>query len=110
YLQNLHDQFGSGLDVPDAFRSEWLAIPHIYHTPFYCYAYAFGNLLSLALYERYTKEGKRFIPTYLKLLSYGGSASPAEVLEEVGVEISSERFWQGGFDVIGRMVGELQEL
>ncbi|HUI86400.1 MAG TPA: M3 family oligoendopeptidase, partial [Nitrososphaerales archaeon] len=97
YIGNLKEQFEPAVSVPEEFKWEWSSIPHIYHTPFYCYAYAFGNLLSLALYERYAKEGKRFIPTYLKLLSYGGSASPADVLEEVGVEISSERFWQGGF-------------
>lgn len=110
YLKDLRGQFGSQVEVPDQFEWEWASIPHIYHTPFYCYAYAFGNLLSLALYERYSKEGKDFVPTYLQLLSYGGSASPAKVLEGVGVDISSTRFWQDGFDVISRMVGELKKL
>ncbi len=81
-----------------------------YHTPFYCYAYAFGNLLSLALYERYTKEGRAFVPDYARILSYGGSAAPAEILEEAGFDIHSEKFWKSGFDVIGRMVGLLKNL
>jgi oligoendopeptidase F len=110
YRNNLKEQFGAAVEVSDEFQWEWASIPHMYHTPFYCYAYAFGNLLSLALYERYTEEGKEFVPTYLKVLSYGGSESPAKVLGGVGVDISSARFWQGGFDLIGRMVGELQKL
>ncbi len=110
YLKLLREQFGSGMVVPEEFKWEWTYIPHIYHTPFYCYAYAFGNLLSLALYDAYTKEGESFVPKYLRLLSYGGSRSPEEILDEVGVDINSAAFWQGGFDVVRRMVSELQEL
>jgi oligoendopeptidase F len=110
YMANLRGQFGTAVAVPEEFRWEWTYVPHIYHTPFYCYAYAFGNLLSLALYDRYTKEGRSFVPKYLKILSYGGSASPAEILQEVGFDLRSEGFWQSGFDVIGRMVAQLQRL
>ncbi len=110
YLANLDTQFGTSLKVPEAFRWEWTYISHIYHTPFYCYAYAFGNLLSLALYEAYLREGRSFVPKYLRMLSHGGSESPSEVLREVGYDMSSEAFWQGGFDVISRMVSELRKL
>lgn len=110
YSLNLADQFGQAVQVPEEFKWEWTYIPHIFHTPFYCYAYAFGNLLSLALYDMYTKEGKSFVPKYLKLLSYGGSEKPASILEEVGVDISSSAFWEGGFGVVRRMVRELQKL
>jgi len=110
YLKNLREQFGASVMVPEEFQWEWVSIPHMYHTPFYCYAYAFGNLLSLSLYGLYTGEGKRFVPAYKKLLSYGGSASPATVLKEVDVDIDSRRFWQGGFDQVGRMVDELKRL
>jgi oligoendopeptidase F len=110
YLANLRGQFGTAVEVPEEFKWEWIYIPHIYHTPFYCYAYAFGNLLSLALYDRYTKEGGSFVPNYLKILSYGGSASPADILQEVGFDLRSEGFWQSGFDVIERMVSQLQRL
>ena len=110
YLKNLKIQFGTRITVPDGFRWEWVAIPHIYHTPFYCYAYAFGNLLSLALYRRYRSEGREFVPKYLRLLSHGGSKSPSNILEEVGVDIESAAFWDGGFDVIREMVSELRRL
>jgi oligoendopeptidase F len=63
-----------------------------------------------SLYQRYREEGAAFIPAYLKILSYGGSASPAQILAEAGVDISSEKFWQGGFDVIQKMVEQLAAL
>jgi oligoendopeptidase F len=89
------------------FQWEWVSIPHIYVTPFYCYAYSFGQLLVLALYQRYKEEGKTFVPAYLKLLAYGGSASPGFLLSEVGVDMNSAEFWQGGFDVISGMIDRL---
>jgi oligoendopeptidase F len=110
YSKTLGEQFAQAVRVPDEFKWEWTYIPHIFHTPFYCYAYTFGNLLSLALYDAYLREGKTFVPRYLKLLSYGGSESPGKVLEEVGVDLSSAQFWEGGFKVVSRMVGELQRL
>jgi len=110
YLRNLREQFGEAVQVPDEFKWEWTYIPHIYHTPFYCYAYSFGNLLTLALYDTYLREGKSFVPRYMRLLSYGGSKNPEDILTEMGVDVSSPRFWQGGFNVIRRMVKDLQTL
>jgi len=108
YLGLLKEQFGRAVTVPDEFQWEWITIPHIYRSPFYCYAYSFGNLLVLALYQRYQKEGKSFIPQYLDLLAGGGSKSPEELLKPLGVDICSEKFWQSGFDRIETMVAELE--
>jgi oligoendopeptidase F len=108
YLANLEEQFGDAVEVSDEFRWEWVSIPHIYHTPFYCYAYSFGQLLVLALYRRFKAEGEAFKPKYLQILAYGGSKSPAEILEEAGIDMTSADFWQGGFDVIADMIGELE--
>jgi len=110
YLGNLHEQFGDAVKVDETFQWEWVSIPHIYATPFYCYAYSFGQLLVLSLYQRYKEEGEAFIPAYLKMLSYGGSASPEFVLSEFGVDMSSADFWQGGFDVIRGMIDRLVAL
>jgi oligoendopeptidase F len=110
YLEGLHQQFGDAVELDDGFQWEWTAIPHIYQVPFYCYAYSFGQLLVLALYQRYKEEGASFIPRYLKILSYGGSASPEHILTEAGVDMASADFWQGGFDVIRGMVGQLAAL
>ncbi len=110
YLANLTEQFGDAVEIGDEFRWEWVSIPHFYWTPFYCYAYSFGQLLVLALYRQFETDGETFIPKYLKILAYGGSKSPAEILEEAGIDMTSAAFWQGGFDVIAGMIDELKAL
>jgi oligoendopeptidase F len=107
YLVNLHDQFGDALNVSDEFRWEWVSIPHIYLTPFYVYAYTFGQLLVLSLYQQYKAEGDAFKPRYLSLLSAGGSKSAERILSEAGVDMHSSNFWQGGFDVISGLIDQL---
>jgi oligoendopeptidase F len=109
YLETLHDQFGDAVEINDDFRWEWIAIQHFYQAPFYVYAYAFGQLLVLALYQKYKLEGEAFKPKYLKILSYGGSKAPAAVLGEAGINIKSAKFWQGGYDVISAMIDELEK-
>jgi oligoendopeptidase F len=110
YLENLKEQFGDSLELSEDFKWEWVSIPHIYHTPFYVYAYAFGQLLVFSLYQQFKAEGDSFKPKYLKILSAGGSEAPARILAEAGIDIRSAKFWQGGFDVLSRMVDELEKL
>ena len=88
YMGKLREQFGDSVELAPEFRYEWLSIPHIYQTPFYCYAYSFGQLLVLALYRRFQEEGEAFKPGYLRLLSYGGSARPEHILAEVGIDMT----------------------
>ena len=109
YLTQLREQFGPAIAVGEEFRWEWLAIPHIFASPFYCYSYSFGNLLVLALFQQYKKEGKAFIPRYLELLAGGGSASPQNLLTPLGVNASSRKFWQGGFTRIQALVNNLEQ-
>ncbi|MDD4904511.1 MAG: M3 family metallopeptidase, partial [Candidatus Bipolaricaulis sp.] len=97
------------VDVPDAFRWEWLSVPHIYEVPFYCYAYAFGHLLVLALYQEFEREGEAFVPKYRKILESGGSKPPLVILDEAGFDVRKKSFWQGGFDVIAGMIDELEK-
>lgn len=108
YLAELRQQFGKSVKVPDEFQWEWLSIPHLFASPFYCYAYSFGNLLVLALYRMYKEQGASFVPQYLELLSSGGSQSPHNILSKVGVDMTSESFWQSGFDTIREMVNDLE--
>ncbi|HUM70168.1 MAG TPA: M3 family oligoendopeptidase [Chloroflexota bacterium] len=108
YLENLHEQFGTAVETPDDFRYEWVAISHFFSMPFYVYAYAFGQLLAFALYEQYQREGERFKERYLALLAAGGSAAPMALLAQVGVDVTDANFWQGGFDVLARLVVQLE--
>ncbi len=107
YLESLRQQFGRAVRVPAEFRWEWLTIPHLFASPFYCYAYSFGNLLVLALYRMYKEQGSAFIPRYLALLEAGGSRSPQDLLAEMGVDMTSEVFWQAGFETIKEMIEQL---
>ena len=110
YMENLKEQFGDSVELSDELKWEWVSIPHIYHTPFYVYAYAFGQLLVFSLYQQFKAEGESFKPKYLKILSSGGSEAPEKILAEAGIDIRSAKFWQGGFDVLNRMVDELEKL
>ena len=110
YLADLRLQFGDSVEVGDEFRHEWVAIPHLFQTPFYCYAYSFGQLLVLSLYRRYQEEGESWKPGYLRLLAQGGAARPLDVLAEVGVDPRDRAFWRGGFDVVRGFVEELEGL
>ncbi len=110
YLRLLTEQFGSSLDLSDDFRVEWVEIPHIYSVPFYVYAYAFGQLLVLSLYQQYLQEGEAFKPRYKEILAAGGSASPAFILERAGIDMHSADFWQGGFDVVAAILDRLAQI
>ncbi|NHZ73590.1 MAG: M3 family oligoendopeptidase [Nitrospirae bacterium] len=108
YQAGLEEQFGDSVEIGPEFRHEWITIPHIYQTPFYCYAYSFGQLLVLALYRRYKEEGEAFIPGYLELLAAGGSQRPQEILSRVGVDITDPEFWRGGFSVVEDLIDQLE--
>ncbi len=110
YLKNLNTQFGNSVTLTDDFAIEWSCIPHFYHTPFYCYAYSFGNLLALSLFQRFKKEGKGFVPDYLEILSAGGAEKPEELLSKYGIDIMSTKFWQDGFDYVKEQVKTLSSL
>lgn len=110
YLENLKEQFGDSVEISEEFKWEWVSIPHIYHTPFYVYAYAFGQLLVLALYQQFKAEGEAFKPRYVKILAAGGSEAPARICAEAGIDIRSQAFWQGGFDVLAKLVEQLENL
>jgi oligoendopeptidase F len=110
YFNNLTQQFGDSVNVSSDFKWEWTYIPHFYHSPFYCYAYSFGNLLVLSLYQQFKNEGPSFVPKYFKILSSGGSRKPEELLKESGIDISKDEFWQQGFDLLRNKIYELKKM
>lgn len=102
--------FGDTINITDDYSLWWMYIPHFIHSPFYCYAYAFGELLVLALYNMYLDEGGAFAKRYVELLSSGGSDTPEKLLEAVGVDIRDPNFWHSGLDLIRTMVDQAYEL
>jgi len=110
YTKSLKEQFGNSLILSPDFSVEWTCIPHFYHSPFYCYSYSFGNLLALSLFQRYRREGRAFVPAYIDILSAGGTKKPEDLLKEHGMDISSEKFWQEGFEYIKNQASRLEKL
>jgi oligoendopeptidase F len=99
--------FADSVDVAPIYRVGWSYIPHFIHSRFYCYSYAFGELLTLALFQRYKDEGPSFVPAYLELLRAGGSATPAALAARLGFDLASPAFWDRGCAAITRMVDDL---
>ncbi len=110
WLEANRKMFGKSVELTPGYGRWWCYIPHFIHTPFYCYAYSFGELLVLALYSLYKKEGKTFVPKYTQLLSSGGSKSPEELTKRVGIDIGKPSFWNGGLKIIEGMIEEAEGL
>lgn len=104
------EMFGKSVTLTPGYDYWWSYIPHFIHTPFYVYAYAFGELLTLALYAKYKDEGQSFIPKYMQLLTSGGSKTPNELLKPLKVDLSGKAFWSGGVDMIESLVKEVRTL
>ncbi|MEM4641481.1 MAG: M3 family oligoendopeptidase [Candidatus Pacearchaeota archaeon] len=110
YEKNLKEQFGSAISMLEDFKWEWLTVSHFYESPFYCYSYAFANLVVLSLYERYKEEGKDFLPCYLDLLRAGNSEEPEKLLLRYGFDICSKNFWQEGFKFVEKLIKEAENV
>jgi len=105
---HLERLYGDAVRLGELDAWGWIGIPHFVHSRFYCYSYAFGQLLVLALYRRYQEEGDAFVPRYLELLASGGSGAPDELLERVGIDLRAPGFWQSGFDILDDLVREFE--
>lgn len=110
WLRTQREMFGDSARISDEYATWWSYIPHFIHTPGYVYAYAFGNLLALAIYARYEADGAAFVPSYLELLSAGGSDRPEALAALVGVDLTDPNFWNAGLTVIGDLVDEAEKL
>lgn len=108
--------FGDSLQLTKNYAGWWCYIPHFIHSPFYCYAYSYGQLLVLALFGLYkmTQDNKakreKFIQTYIGFLSRGGSLSPKELIKEFGFDIDDCAFWDIGMNEVKKMFSEFEEL
>jgi oligoendopeptidase F len=110
WLRSQRAMFGDSVRISDEYATWWSYIPHFIHTPGYVYAYAFGNLLALAIYARYEAEGAAFVPSYLELLAAGGSDRPERLAQLVGVDLTDPEFWNAGLAVIEELVVEAEKL
>lgn len=110
WLKRRDEMYGDSVDFLDEEKWFWSVIPHFIHTRFYCYAYTFGALLVLALFNKYEEEGEAFIPKYRALLAGGDSDWPEHQVSSMGMDFSRRSFWEGGFKVIQKLLDELNGL
>ena len=110
WMETQQEMFQGSVKLGDHYRIWWSYIPHFLHTPGYVYAYAFGELLVLALYARYQTEGDTFAERYLELLEAGGSDWPHILLARLGVDLNDTDFWQEGLSSIEEMVVKAEKL
>jgi oligoendopeptidase F len=110
WLDANRPMFGDSVHLSEGYGCWWLYIPHFVHSPFYCYAYAFGELLVLALLRCYDEQGESFVPRYLDLLKAGGSQSPETLLARLDIDITDPAFWRGGLALLEDMVDQAHEL
>jgi len=109
WTESQQELFGDSVEVTDGYRTWWSYIPHFINTPGYVYAYAYGQLLALSVYERYEHSGPELVPRYLELLAAGGSKSPEELGRIVGVELADPGFWEAGLDLVERQLTDAEE-
>ncbi len=110
WLQANRPMHGDVVQLSDDYGWWWAYIGHFIHTPFYCYAYAFGELLVLALVKKYEQEGAAFVPKYLDMLAAGGSEAPHVLVGRLGVDVTDPAFWELGLQLLGDMVSEAEKL
>jgi len=110
WLEVQRESLGPAIDIKARYESFWVYIGHFIHSPFYVYAYAFGDCLVNSLYAVYEKAHDGFAERYLAMLAAGGTKHHAELLKPFGLDARDPAFWQGGLSVIEGMIAELEGL
>ena len=109
WFKTQKDMFADSVTLSEDYRLWWAYIPHFLATPGYVYAYAFGELLVLALYARYEQEGQGFAGAYLNLLAAGGSQNPYSLLAAFGIQLDDPVFWQQGLSLVEKLLQQAED-
>jgi oligoendopeptidase F len=110
WIESQEQMFQGSVSLGEHYRIWWSYIPHFVHTPGYVYAYAFGELLVLALYGVYQQDKTWFRDRYVQLLEAGGSDWPHVLLAELGVDLQNPAFWQEGLRAIEDLIVQAEEI
>jgi oligoendopeptidase F len=108
WTESQEEMLGDSVEVTEGYRSWWSYIPHFIGSPGYVYAYAYGQLLALSVYQRYEQTGPELVPRYLELLSAGGSRSPEQLAAIVGIDLADPGFWEAGLDLVEAQLTEAE--
>jgi oligoendopeptidase F len=109
WVESQEEMFGDSVEITEGYRSWWSYIPHFIGSPGYVYAYAYGQLLALSVYQRYEQRGEELVPRYLELLAAGGSRSPQELGQIVGIDLADPGFWDAGLDLVESQLQAAEE-
>ncbi|MDO8681927.1 MAG: M3 family oligoendopeptidase [Armatimonadota bacterium] len=110
WQRRIQSMFLDSVELGDEHKYWWLYVGHFIESPFYVYAYSFGELLVMALYAKYQRELEAFPPKYIEMLRAGGSMSPHDLLSHVDIDIKQREFWQGGLNVIRGIIERFEEI
>jgi oligoendopeptidase F len=110
WVEAQSELFGDSVEITEDYRMWWSYVPHFINTPGYVYAYAYGLLLALSVYSHYLEEGDSFVPRYLELLAAGGSRSPEQLAEIVGIDLADPGFWDAGLGLVEKQLAEAEAL
>src|SRR5437660_767847 len=110
WLSVQNESLGPAIDLRPGYETFWAYIPHFVHSPFYVYAYAFGDCLVNSLYAVYERATDGFAERYLAMLAAGGTKNHAELLKPFGLDARDPSFWDGGLRVIEGMISELEAM
>ncbi len=108
WAESQQELLGDSVELTDGYRSWWSYVPHFIGSPGYVYAYAYGQLLALSVYQRYEQEGPKLVPRYLEMLAAGGSKSPEELGQIVGIDLADPGFWEAGLDLVERQLTDAE--
>ena len=110
WQDEMQSMFGDSVKLTEQHECWWLYVGHFFFAPFYVYAYSFGELLTLSLYQRSKSMGPEFADKYVDVLKLGGSKTPHELMALLDVDLRSRDFWVGGFDAIESMVETFESM
>ncbi|HET9104769.1 MAG TPA: M3 family oligoendopeptidase [Solirubrobacteraceae bacterium] len=110
WTESQAELFGDSVEMTEGYHTWWSYIPHFINTPGYVYAYSYGQLLAMSVYQRYVQEGESFVPRYLELLAAGGSRGPEELAAIVGIDLADPGFWDAGLQLIDDQLSAAEEL
>ncbi|WOH65568.1 M3 family oligoendopeptidase [Bradyrhizobium sp. BWA-3-5] len=110
WLSVQNESLGPAIDIRPGYENFWMYIPHFIHSPFYVYAYAFGDCLVNSLYAVYENASEGFAERYLEMLAAGGTKHYSELLRPFGLDAKDPKFWDGGLSVISGMIDELEAM
>ena len=108
WLEENERYYGSAVALPDGYQLGWSYIPHFVRARFYTYAYSFAHLVAFSLLARYREDPRSFTPAYLEFLGNGGSRSPQELLEPLGVDLRGPGVWASAFAEFDRTIAEAE--